>query len=320
MATYMQTCRGSSSALVFAAFVLLSVNSFAFRPAHRQYFALRKAKYDRCVKLGLSDDGSSPRTATASGLYRKFASHAWTKLHDSGFFQEVDIPAELKGNEAPAKGTKDSVVRISTKAMVPSASSEGLVRYARVALLETVSPSSASSTQREGIQVLNFVVIPADSTSLPVLGIDLVSLPGGKHLLLLDSQPMTHPNPYEYLWQQWHLGFVKDNPKFPWGGDFPEPVQAYVSKNALWTTLQEQEDPVRIIENEVYEAFVAHMDIYLNLLQRCSRDLDTIQGKNHQEAYLQYRRSNDPAKPMLNSLFGTEWTDRILDEILFPQE
>lgn len=259
--------------------------------------------------MGTEDQGSV-------GLYRQFSDHAWSELKDSGLFLGSEVPPELAHNEAPAKGTKDSVVKISTKALVPGPGSEGLVRYARVALIESITTSSNEAIQSAGIQVLNFVVIPSASTSLPVLGIDLVSLPGNKHLLLLDAQPMVQPNPYEDIWGEWHAKHVKGNSNFPWGGDFPEPVQKYVSKYSLWTRLQELKDPVSVIQNDVWAAFKAHLDIYMDLIAKSSPD--KVQGPNHHAAYLDYRRSNDPARPMLNSLYGPEWTERVLNEVLFP--
>lgn len=269
---------------------------------------------------GLWQTNGVDQEVLASGLYKRFSDHAWEKLEASGLFQDADLPFDLQHNEAPAKGTGDSVVKISTRAMIPTADSQGLVRYARVALLETVSESSSEPIQSAGIQVLNFVVMPSEATSLPVLGIDLVSLPGNRHLLLLDAQPMTHPNPFEGEWQAWYSNYVKENSNYPWGGDFPEPVKQYVSKYALWTRLQELEDPVSVIQTEVWEAFVAHLDVYLDLLEQHSSNSESVQGQNHQPSYLEYRRMNDPAKPMLNSLFGAEWTERVLDEVLFPQD
>jgi hypothetical protein len=267
------------------------------------------------------DVGSSQSLVSGSGLYKQFADHAWEKLEASGLFQDASLPTELEYNQAPAKGIDDSIVQISTKALIPSEKYQKLVRYARVALLETIpnaeQEDSSEVTHTKGIQVLNLVVIPSDSTSLPVLGIDLVSLPGNRHLLLLDAQPMTQPNPFEDRWEKWHSNHVKNNPNFPWGGDFPEPVQQYVSKYALWTRLQDSEDPVSIIQSDVWDAFVGHLDVYLDLLTNC--DLDKVQGPNHQPGYLKYRRDNDPAKPMLNSLYGPEWTNQVLDEVLFPQ-
>ena len=252
-----------------------------------------------------------------SGIYKRFADHTWGKLEKTGWFQDKQIPQDLKRNEAPAKGTPDSVVRITAQALMPVDEHKDLVQYARVALLETVSPSDDAMVQSRGIQVLNLVVFPSLDTSLPVLGIDLVSLPGNQHLLLLDAQPMTNPNIFEDDWKDWYSSHVEGNSNFPWGGDFPEPVQKYVSKYALWTRLQELEDPISVIETDIWDAFTSHLDTYLNLLQDTPRD--QIQGDNHQPDYLLYRRDNDPAKPMLSSLYGAPWTDRILDEVLFPQ-
>jgi hypothetical protein len=256
------------------------------------------------------------------GLYRKFSNHAWQRLEESGLFEDTDIPEDLTFNRAPAKGMKNSVVQISAKAMVPAKGHENLVKYARVALLETIAQDANDATMihAAGIQVLNFVVIPSDETNLPVLGIDLVTLPGGRNLLLLDAQPMVLPNPYEEHWNEWHSQYVLGNRAFPWGGDFPEPVKKYVSKYALWTRLQSDDDevadPISIIQNDVWEVFTSHLDLYLDLLQNSSAQ--DIQGVNDQSGYLEYRRSTDPAKPMLNALYGPEWTDKLLDQVLFP--
>ena len=205
---------------------------------------------------------------------------------------------------------------------------QNLVRYARITLLETVPAATADDSDDDdirrhstGIHVLNFVVLPSDETNLPALGIDLVSLPGSKHLLLMDSQPMIQPNPYEDYMTDWYQSYAATKSNFPWGGDFPEQVKQYVSKNALWTRLQDIEtDPIKVIEEDVWDAFVAHLDLYLDLFEKYSNDLRAIQGPNVQPAYLDYRRTNDPAKPMLNSLYGQEWTESLLDEVLFPKE
>ena len=38
---------------------------------------------------------------------------------------------------------------------------------------------------------------------------------------------------------------------------------------------------------------------------------------NGQNNYLKYRRDNDPARPMLSSLFGKEFTESLIKEVLF---
>ena len=36
-----------------------------------------------------------------------------------------------------------------------------------------------------------------------------------------------------------------------------------------------------------------------------------------QNNYLQYRKNKDPARPMLSSLFGKEFTESLINEVLF---
>lgn len=306
-----------------------------------------------CAVVANTDDDDSS-TIGAVGLYKRFADHAVERLLETNWLVEDDsVPSDLSQKQAPARGSKnESIVRITTKALIPNmngnddeSKSKPLVRYARITLLETVPVSSAESgiVSPDGIQVLNFVVLPNIDTTLPVLGIDLVSLPGSKHLLLLDAQPMTAPNPHESHWEEWYKTHVatksgddEEEPlKFAWGGDFPETVKQYVSKYALWTRLQNIPDKddtnedadkstttpaVDAIQGDIFVAFQEHLDAYVELLGRYADDIETVEGVNHQPSYLDYRRNNDPAKPMLNSLYGAEWTQTLLDNVLFPQD
>jgi phycoerythrobilin:ferredoxin oxidoreductase len=76
---------------------------------------------------------------------------------------------------------------------------------------------------------------------------------------------------------------------------------------------------VAVIEGELWDAYAAHVDAYVQLLSSCVNSTAII-GSNQQTSYLHYRRNNDPAKPMLNSLYGLEWTNALLDDVLFPQD
>lgn len=266
------------------------------------------------------------------GLYRRFSDHVLKQLHDSGMFETIDdLPSRLALNQAKqTRGGKSSMVQIQNFAMKPAKGFEDVVQYSRVALLETIDLSESSSdeggvtTHTEGIQVLNFIIVPSAQTDLPVLGIDLVRLPGDKNLLLLDAQPMVDPNPHQENWKEWHSEHVdRDPPVFSWGGDFPPPVQQYVSPYALWTRLQSPEedvdswDPTSIIQNELWDAFTSHLEIYLDLLNRPQGESESNKT-NNQAGYLEYRRTTDPAKPMLKALYGEEWTKEVLDQVLFP--
>jgi hypothetical protein len=250
------------------------------------------------------------------GLYRPFVEHAWSRLQESGLFEAIqDIPVELQSNEAPAKGNvpNGTVVRMETAALRPK-NNPGVVSYARYALLETIVPSSDTANATTGIQVMNLVVFPSKNTDLPVWGVDLVSLPGDKHLLAMDAQPMTQiQSSYEDRWKAWYEAHVQN--VFEWGGDIPEAAEKFFSKNALWTRLQGQE-AIPLIQDKVFHAFCDHLECYLQLLSNYELSGDRL---NHQAQYLTYRLQNDPARPMLQSLYGPEWTERVLEEVLFPE-
>ena len=323
------------------------------------------------------------------GLYRKFVTHAWEKLQSTGQFDRDDNGSSSSTchyRVAPARGMPNSMVQMTVRSMGPLESSDededsktpNLLRYARYALLETV-PNVTSSTTGEaegdgddsrtptihsqGIQVLNLVVFPSSQTTLPAWGVDLVSLPGGKHLMLMDVHPMRlfgdessddneEVYPHHSKFHQWHENHIlggkdatdDDSTRvFPWGGDVPDEVSKYVSPYALWTRLKEEEssdgadgssDPkqkssvIDLIETNLWEAFCEHLDLYLDLI-KTNRQLATSQdgsstektmlfGINDQANYIEYRRTKDPAKPMLNALYGPDFANRILDQVLFP--
>jgi phycoerythrobilin:ferredoxin oxidoreductase len=59
----------------------------------------------------------------------------------------------------------------------------------------------------------------------------------------------------------------------------------------------------------------SHLDIYLNLVSEFS---GTPVENNSQREYIRYRHENDPARPMLKSLYGESWTERLLSQVMFP--
>jgi len=147
---------------------------------------------------------------TRTNLYRKFHDYGWDKLLvDRGISYIDTVPEELQTNTSPAKGAPDGtnvVVDVHSISQFPflqkdgtSDSSSQVLRLARSAFLETQSSSNEALINPMTIHVLNFVLFPSlcirDSSSghylgLPIFGADIVSLPGNKHLVALDFQPL----------------------------------------------------------------------------------------------------------------------------------
>ena len=74
-----------------------------------------------------------------------------------------------------------------------------------------------------------------------------------------------------------------------------------------------------LITNQLYTSFKEYLDLYLEILFESKEANIEMQKEliNGQKNYLNYRRDNDPARPMLSSLFGKEFTESLIEEVLF---
>ena len=96
-------------------------------------------------------------------------------------------------------------------------------------------------------------------------------------------------------------------------------VARFFSPGVIWSKLPKEERSDFLIANQLYTSFKEYLTLYLEILfesQEANLDLqkELINGQNN---YLEYRRDNDPARPMLTSLFGKEFTESLIKEVLF---
>lgn len=320
------------------------------------------------------------RHQTKINSYRKFHDYAWEKILLGGSAALDTVPEELRANSSPAKGAtagSNVVANIRSVSQFPclvadkyEAIGNGQVlRHARSAFLETQTPESEPLISPMTIQVLNFVLFPSpyirevvhgndgngDFMGIPIFGADIVSLPGNKHLVAIDFQPVlpleesvdgtgderTSLLPerfahYESKLQLLHSKYQVSNndsiPLLPWGGDIPTQAMRFFSPYALWTRLGD-EHAMETVNTSVWEAFQEYTDLYLELMGAVQAEVNAgnlrvvaSTGDNDientvwkgQMDYLEYRRTNDPARPMLIRLFGNEWSERVISEVLFP--
>ena len=273
-----------------------------------------------------TDSNNKPNSSAFSGTFRVFADHAWKELEGlTNLVEPISLPDEFAANVVPAKAPPNHLVRLSARAL-RGVDAQSPIRYARMALIETVPMTTSddkddSKTDKittAGVQVLNLVVFPSLQSNLPVWGADFVSLPGDKRLVLLDAQPMTLNASYEHVFDEWHQKRVID--KFSWGGDMPAEVESFVSSKALWTRFADDKDgsPLEMIQGPLLDAFDEHLKLYLELLKSTTIETAESTSNNEQANYIRYRIKNDPARPMLKSLFGEEYTENILHDVLFP--
>lgn len=329
----------------------------------------------------------STYTTSSLHLYNKFHNYAWEKMHyNDGNSVLSTVPNRLKTNSSPVKGSPDgtsvvanirsiSELRRSSED-VPAAQAQA-IRLARSAFLETQTSSSEALISPMTIHVLNLVLFPAThirdpSTNaymgLPIFGADIVTLPGNKHLVALDFQPVLPLNeengsisrnslfPERYSHLETKLKSIhtryqnNDTPSealLPWGGDIPPQAIRWFSPYALWTRLGD-EKAIETVSTTVWNAYREYVDLYFELIDAVQSDLDSgnlniivqkeaeeaeVCGEkeeghkklsssnpvlNGQREYLEYRRINDPARPMLQRLYGKDWAEELIDSVLFP--
>ena len=168
--------------------------------------------------------------------------------------------------------------------------------------------------------VLNFLIIPNTRYNVPFLGVDFVTLPKS-HLLVLDFQPsLTVENQFtnellnqlEKLKKTCHLNL-------PVAEKMSENVARFFSPGLIWSRLPKEPDSDYLIENQLYYSFKEYLQLYLKTLfesEKVNRDIQD-QLINGQNDYLNYRRDKDPARPMLSNLFGKDFTESLINKVLF---
>ncbi len=179
----------------------------------------------------------------------------------------------------------------------------------------------AACVEARGIaSVLNLVANPLNHFDLPFFGADFVTLPSG-HLLALDLQPVLkddylHTN---NVWERLIPLHQNWQAKLPSGGSIPSEAESYFSPGFLWTRLPLNESSDKVIENIIMPAFEAYLSLYIDLVKEAKsvsneRSNYLYQGQSN---YQDYRSKKDPARPMLTSFYGKEWTESYIHEVLF---
>ena len=168
--------------------------------------------------------------------------------------------------------------------------------------------------------VLNFLIIPNTIYNVPFFGVDFVSLPNS-HLLVLDFQPsLKIQNQYNNeLIEKLIKLKNRCHSSLPLAEKMSEDVARFFSPGLIWSKLPKEERSDFLIANQLYTTFKEYLNLYLEILFESKEANMEMQKEliNGQNNYLQYRRDNDPARPMLSSLFGKEFTESLIKEVLF---
>ncbi len=168
--------------------------------------------------------------------------------------------------------------------------------------------------------VLNFLIIPNTIYNVPFFGLDFVSLPNS-HLLVLDFQPSLK------IEDQYSNNLLEKliklknrcHSSLPLAEQMSSDVARFFSPGLIWSKLPKEDSSDFLIADQLYTSFTEYLTLYLEILFESEEANPELQKKlrNGQNNYLDYRRDKDPARPMLSSLFGKEFTESLIKEVLF---
>lgn len=168
--------------------------------------------------------------------------------------------------------------------------------------------------------VLNLVVSPSCKFDLPFFGADFVTLANG-HLIALDFQPAIKSDPQHTnkVWDMLMPLHKHWQSLLPPGGPIPEEAKSYFSPCFLWTRLPLGEEGEDFINNVITKAYDDYLSLYIDLLLQSKeisneRSLVILEG---QKKYMKYRSDKDPARGMLGRIFGSNWTESYINDVLF---
>ena len=171
--------------------------------------------------------------------------------------------------------------------------------------------------------VLNFLIIPNPIYNMPFLGVDFVTLPN-YHLLVLDFQPSIK---IEKQFDEEILDKIMKikniiYQKIPLGEKMSKEVASFFSPGLIWSKLPREKSSDFLISHDLFIAFREYLTIYMNLLFNCDAVNSDLQEeiKKGQNLYLDYRKSKDPARPMLKILFGKDFAESLITNVLFVAE
>jgi len=168
--------------------------------------------------------------------------------------------------------------------------------------------------------VLKFLIIPNTIYNIPFFGVDFVSLPNS-HLLVLDFQPSLNvENQFSTELIEKLIELKKlCHKSLPIAEKMSDDVARFFSPGLIWSRLPKEESSDYLIANQLYNSFRKYLKLYLETLFESNEVNAKLQKEliNGQNNYLKYRRDNDPARPMLSSLFGKEFTESLIKKVLF---
>lgn len=167
-------------------------------------------------------------------------------------------------------------------------------------------------------QVFTSLWYPRDSLT-PVLGIDLLQF-GQRHLCIVDFQPVTTDQPEEQARMEKEMAKIRD--KYPslqgkMTDRFYSADDIYFSKQMLLG--RHDHSITDYTADELVSDLMAAFQKYVQLHRTCVEHAPVCdQVEAYHQLYDTYSAARDPAHHLLARIFGQEWADGYVYDVLFP--
>ncbi|MEM9534650.1 MAG: phycocyanobilin:ferredoxin oxidoreductase [Cyanobacteria bacterium P01_E01_bin.45] len=161
------------------------------------------------------------------------------------------------------------------------------------------------------LEILHCVMFPRSQYALPIFGADIVAGPRGVSAAIVDLSPVTADG---YLSHDYALALSSLTPvQFSECRQLPEWGDIF-SRFCLF---------IRPTDEDEELAFLRLVCNYLALHCKLSNQADPVTSEEQAEIvaghrnYCQKQKQNDKTRRILEKSFGTEWTIRYMEEMLF---
>mmetsp|Transcript_33122 Transcript_33122/g.69703 ORF Transcript_33122/g.69703 Transcript_33122/m.69703 type:complete len:343 (-) Transcript_33122:245-1273(-) len=290
-----------------SAFALNSVDMCPRRPMRLVHTLELRSKHTRRHRpLGLLDAASAE---DKESRYAPFVALTMDLLEEAGVqLQEHPLDDAYRHKKVMSGSTAKQVeVALSTKAF-----SSSKLRSFR--FVEIVGGPN--------LQVLNLCLFPRLEFGLPTFSADLVTLPGG-HLIAIDCQPnglsLSEAVPGCPGIKALDQAFLRHRELLPEGGPVSEGAKEFFSPNFIFTRFPLNTSTAEL-RDLLLPAYEDYFRAYMRLLEDAKPLCDPFMLEKvlrAQMQYAKYRSEKDPARGMLTRLFGSEYTEGLIDEVLF---
>jgi len=171
----------------------------------------------------------------------------------------------------------------------------------------------------ENLQVLNSVAYPDFFNEQPLFGIDLLWFgKSSKLVAVLDFQPLIQDE--EYLERHFY-GLKSLRRRFPMLST-DEMMRSFDPHQYFSPWLFFCRGGIEQAKSLIAEVFPAFLECYWSMHEQSSQQpsqMEPQEVRRLQVAYDIYSSERDPAHGLFISYFGKEWSDRFLNEFLFPE-